>query len=127
MPLLTTKRPLAWLLLAAALAIGTAHADESDQKSDQKPDQASEQAPGPGSTEADDARPTPDHARPPRKRLSPEERAALRERYENMSDEDKQALREKRAARRAKWEAMSEEERKAAREKMRQQRAPDGS
>lgn len=111
MPLqLTTKRRLGCLLLAAALAAGSAQAAGEDPATDT------------GAATAEDARPQREHAGPPRKRLSPEERAALRKRYENMSEEDKQAMREKRAERRAKWEAMSDEERKAAREKLRQRR-----
>jgi hypothetical protein len=52
--------------------------------------------------------------------MTPEER---REAWENLSDEDKQAMREqmraRREQRRAEWEAMTPEEREAKREEMR--------
>jgi hypothetical protein len=107
-------KPVSTLLLLLAMTCSAAQGQESDQ------------APG--------------HDRPPPRQMSEEDRAAMRERFENMSDEEKQAFREKmrerrssqprggnlseeeRAARRAKWESMSEEQRAAAREMARQQR-----
>lgn len=51
------------------------------------------------------------------------DRAAMRERWESMSEEERSAARLKReeirAQRREKWESMSEEERAAARERKR--------
>jgi hypothetical protein len=99
------------LLLATALAFGTVWGDEADASK------------GTAATPAQDERAVPKHERPPRKPMSDEDRAAMRERYESMSEEEKQAMRDKRAERRAKWQAMSEEERQAAREKFRQNRA----
>ena len=99
------------LILASTLALGTALGDEAVASKDA------------ATTPAQDTRPAPNHDRPPRPPMSDEQRAAIRERYENMSEEDKQAMRDRRAERRARWQAMSEEERQAAREKFRQHRA----
>ena len=63
--------------------------------------------------------------------LSPEERetlrAAMKERWESMSEEEREAIREKRremkAKRREAWNNMSDEEKAAARAKMRERRA----
>lgn len=101
-----TRKIINALILASALAIGMAQGQESD--------------PAPEAPASD----------APRRQMSDEQRAAMRQRYENMSDEEKQALRDKmqsrRAERRAKWDAMSDEERQAAREKMRQHRDGQG-
>lgn len=66
--------------------------------------------------------------------LSEDERAELRQRWENMSEEERRQEREKRRAEmrqmRERWESMSEEEREKLRTEMRQRfggrRPPDG-
>ena len=101
-------KPITTLILVTTMAFGTVQGQESDQPVEATPP-------------ASDA---------PRRQMSDEQRAAMRERYENMSDEEKQALRDKmqsrRAERRAKWDSMSDEQRQAAREKMRQHRDGQG-
>ncbi len=102
------------LLVASALSVGAAGAQEtssSDEGSD---------------TAAAGQHRDRDQMRHRRQNMTDEERAARRERFENMSDEEKQAMRqrrqeqhaERRAAKRERWENMSEEERAAARDRM---------
>jgi len=72
-----------------------------------------------------DRRPMPGgEGRMPFGNLSEEERAKLRQRWENMSEEERQQEREKRRAEarqmRERWESMSEEEREKLRTEMRQ-------
>jgi hypothetical protein len=73
------------LILATALAFGTVWGEDTDASK------------GTAATPAQDERPAPKYERPPRKPMSDEERAAMRERYENLSEEEKQAMRDKRA------------------------------
>ncbi len=101
------------LLVASALSVATAEAQETD-----------------GSAEGTDPTTQGQHRDRDqmghrRQTMTDEERAARRERFENMSDEEKQAMRqrrqeqhaERRAAKRERWENMSEEERAAARDR----------
>lgn len=103
-----TRKFINALILASALAIGVVQGQESDQP---------EETTAPASDT-------------PRPRISDEQRAAMRQRYENMSEEEKQAVRDKmqlrRAERRARWDSMSDEQRQAVREKMRQHRDGQG-
>ena len=102
------------LLVASALSVGAAGAQETDS-SDEGMDTAA-------AGEHRD-RGQKQHRR---QNMTDEERAARRERFENMSDEEKQAMRqrrqeqhaERRAAKRERWDNMSEEERAAARDRM---------
>ena len=65
---------------------------------------------------------SPEDRRAAYENLSDEERTAIRDQrraeYDSMSEEERQAVREKRAGQRDKrWDSMSEEEREAARQK----------
>jgi hypothetical protein len=96
------------LIIASSLAFGLAQGQETSDSTDA------------GTAPASEQRPQGNHDRPPRKPMSDEERAAKRERFDNMSDEEKQALRQKHGERRAKWEAMSPDEQRAMRDRMKQ-------
>lgn len=96
------------LILATSLAFGIAQGQETDDSADN------------GTAPAGEQRPQGNHDRPPRKPMSDEERAAKRERFDNMSDEEKQAMRQKRGEQRAKWESMSPDEQRAMRDRMKQ-------
>ena len=99
-----------------------------------------------GSTLAQDADAESAVREPPTLEERKARREAMRERYQNMSDEEREAFRkemrekhgdraadkrkrradlteDERAAMRERWQNMSEEERQAAREKMRERRA----
>ena len=111
------------LLVASALAAAPIGAEETDDTTD------STDRPTEGQKRNDGQK------RHRRENMTDEQKQAMRERFENMSDEDKQAMRERRDARRARWEGMSDDERQAAREKMKNRQGgkgerhggPDGS
>ena len=74
-------------VLAATFALGTAIAQESDD------------TPAPGGTASERQRPDSNQQRHRRENMTDEQRAAARERWQGMSDAERQTARDKRGAR----------------------------
>ena len=102
------------LLVASALAAAPISAEETDDTTEATDRPAEGQKRNHG------------QKRQRRENMTDEQKQAMRERFENMSDEDKQAMRERRDARRARWESMSDEERQAARERRKDRQGGNG-
>ncbi len=117
------------LLVASALAAAPISAEEADETADSTDTPAEGQKPNHGQKRHRRENMSDEEKQAMRARfenMSDEDKQAMRARFENMSDADKQAMRERRDARRGRWESMSDEERQAAREKRENRKGDKG-